>query len=98
LISTFPYRKALGTPVDCGRFAENIDDVLTHADAAGYASRRGASHARGMLRGMGLGCFLETARGAPNEGAEIKFHPGGTIALHLGTQSNGMGHETTYRQ
>ena len=29
LIATFPYRKALGTVVDCGRFAANIDDVLT---------------------------------------------------------------------
>ena len=98
LIHTFPYRKALGTPVDCGRFAENIDDVLTHADAAGYQARLAASVSQGLLRGMGVGCFLETARGAPNEGAEIKFHPDSTISLHLGTQSNGMGHETTYKQ
>ncbi|HVY15270.1 MAG TPA: xanthine dehydrogenase family protein molybdopterin-binding subunit [Rhodopila sp.] len=98
LIGTFPYRKALGTLVDCGRFALNIDDVLAQADAAGFAARRAASEARGLLRGLGLACFLETARGAPNEGAEIKFHPGGTISLHLGTQSNGMGHETSYKQ
>jgi carbon-monoxide dehydrogenase large subunit len=98
LISAFPYRKALGTNVDCGRFADNIDDVLVHADAAGYQARQAASQAKGLLRGLGLACFLETARGAPNEGAEIKFHPNETISLHLGTQSNGMGHETTYKQ
>lgn len=98
LIGTFPYRKALGTLVDCGRFALNIDDVLAKADAAGFAARKTASEARGMLRGLGLACFLETARGAPNEGSEIRFLPGGTISLHLGTQSNGMGHETTYKQ
>ena len=28
---------------------------------------------RGLLRGLGLCCFMETARGAPNEGAEIRF-------------------------
>jgi carbon-monoxide dehydrogenase large subunit len=98
LIGTFPYRKALGTLVDCGRFALNIDDVLAQADFAGFPARRAASEARGLRRGLGLACFLETARGAPNEGAEIKFHPGGTISLHLGTQSNGMGHETSYKQ
>jgi carbon-monoxide dehydrogenase large subunit len=43
-------------------------------------------------------CFMETARGAPNEGAEIRFDDDGKVALLVGTQSNGMGHETTYPQ
>ena len=34
----------------------------------------------------------------PNEGAEIRFDPDGTICLVLGTQSNGQGHETSYPQ
>jgi len=98
LVSTFPYRKALGTMIDCGRFGLNIDDVLAQADYAGFSSRKVASASRGLLRGLGVACFLETARGAPNEGAEIRFLPDGKIALHLGTQSNGMGHETAYKQ
>jgi carbon-monoxide dehydrogenase large subunit len=98
LIAAFPYRKALGTLVDCGRFALNIDDVLVLADHAGFPARRAASEARGLLRGLGIGCFLETARGAPNEGAEIRFLPDGRVALLIGTQSNGQGHETTYPQ
>ncbi len=98
MIASFPYRKALGTLVDCGRFAANIDDALALADRAGFAARRAATRKRGRLRGFGVACFLETARGAPNEGAEIRFHDDDTVALLVGTQSNGQGHETTYPQ
>jgi aerobic carbon-monoxide dehydrogenase large subunit len=97
-ISGFPHRKALGSTVDGGRFAANIDQVLVEADYAGFARRRAASEAAGRLRGLGIACFLETARGAPNEGAEIRFLDNDTVALLVGTQSNGQGHETTYPQ
>ena len=96
LIGQFPYRSALGMTIDCGRFAANLDDAATLA--AGFAERRAAAAEHGRLRGLGFGCFLETARGAPNEGAEIRFDRDGTVALVLGTQSNGQGHETSYPQ
>jgi len=98
LISQFPYRSALGMNIDCGRFAANLDAALARARDADFAVRRAASAARGRLRGLGVGCFLETARGTPNEGAEIRFDAGGGVSLILGTQSNGQGHETSYPQ
>ena len=98
MIAQFPYAKALGTVVDCGRFSANIDDAVSVADAAGFAARRAASRQRGRLRGLGVACFLETARGAPNEGAELRFREDGTIAVLVGTQSNGQGHETSFPQ
>jgi aerobic carbon-monoxide dehydrogenase large subunit len=98
MIADFPYTKALGSVVDCGRFATNIDDVVTLANRAGFAARRALSENRRLLRGLGLCCFLETARGAPNEGAEIRFTANGDVELLVGTQSNGQGHETTYPQ
>ena len=98
LIATFPYRKALGTVVDCGRFAANVDDVLVLADHAGFGRRRAVSESRGLRRGIGVACFLETARGAPNEGAEIRFGDDDIVTLLVGTQSNGQGHETAYPQ
>jgi carbon-monoxide dehydrogenase large subunit len=98
LIGSFPYAKALGAVVDCGRFAANIDDVLALADHTAFAQRQAASQSRGLLRGIGVACFLETARGAPNEGAEIRFGSDGIVTLLVGTQSNGQGHETAYPQ
>ncbi len=98
LVAAFPYQKALGTVVDCGRFAANVDDVLMLADHAGFDARRVASESRGLRRGVGVACFLETARGAPNEGAEIRFGADDIVTLLVGTQSNGQGHETAYPQ
>jgi len=98
LVSEFPYRKALGTVIDCGRFAANLDDGVRIADHIGFASRHVEAKQRGKLRGIGITCFMETARGAPNEGAEIRFTDDDRVALHVGTQSNGMGHETAYAQ
>jgi aerobic carbon-monoxide dehydrogenase large subunit len=98
LITEFPYRSALGMAIDCGRFAVNLEDALARARGADFDARLAASAARGRLRGLGVGCFLETARGTPNEGAEIRFDPDGHVSLILGTQSNGQGHETSYPQ
>ena len=93
LVREFPYRKALGTVIDGGRFADNLDAAIIAADRAGFAARR-----QGRLRGIGVTCFMETARGAPNEGAELRFDDDGRVTLLVGTQSNGMGHETAYAQ
>ncbi len=98
LIPEFPYHSALGMTIDCGRFAANLDDAAAQANVAAFPERRAAAAARGRLRGLGVGCFLETARGTPNEGAEIRFDPDGQVSLILGTQSNGQGHETSYPQ
>ena len=91
LVRDFPYAKALGTTIDCGKFAANLDAAVRRAGAK-------REDGDGKLRGLGIACFLETARGAPNEGAEIRFENDGTVSLLLGTQSNGQGHETAYPQ
>jgi carbon-monoxide dehydrogenase large subunit len=98
LVTEFPYRKALGTVIDCGRFAANLDDAIITAGHADFNTRRDIAKQQGRLRGIGVTCFMETARGAPNEGAEIRFDDDGRVALLVGTQSNGMGHETAYAQ
>jgi carbon-monoxide dehydrogenase large subunit len=98
MIDAFPHRSALGMTIDCGRFGANLDDALAQARDNGFTARRAEAVARGQLRGLGVGCFLETARGTPNEFAEIRFDPDGWVSLILGTQSNGQGHETSYPQ
>jgi carbon-monoxide dehydrogenase large subunit len=98
LISRFPYRSGLGVTIDCGRFAANLGEMAQRIRHDGFAERRRAAAERGRLRGLGVACFLETSRGTPGERAEIRFEPDGRIALVLGTQSNGQGHETSFAQ
>jgi carbon-monoxide dehydrogenase large subunit len=63
-----------------------------------FRSRLLPQSSAAQLRGLGIACFLETSRGTPRERAEIRFEPDGRIALVLGTQSNGQGHETSFAQ
>ena len=98
LIAEFPYKSALGMNIDCGQFAANLDRAARQALAGDFPARRAEAAARGRLRGLGIACFLETARGTPGERAEIRFAADGMVALVLGTQSNGQGHETSYPQ
>ncbi len=98
LISRFPYHSGLGVTIDCGRFAANLDEMAQRLPADGFAARRRAAAERGKLRGLGIACFLETSRGTPGERAEIRFEADSRIALVLGTQSNGQGHETSFPQ
>jgi carbon-monoxide dehydrogenase large subunit len=98
LISHFPYKSGLGVTIDCGRFAANLDEMAQRVLTGGFAARRQAAAERGRLRGLGIACFLETSRGTPGERAEIRFEPNARVALVLGTQSNGQGHETSFPQ
>ncbi|MBS0562005.1 MAG: molybdopterin-dependent oxidoreductase, partial [Proteobacteria bacterium] len=94
----FPYRKALGTVIDTGRFAANIDPALAAADHAGFAARREASRARGRLRGIAVVNAIEQAAGPVPEYAEIRFQPSGSAMLLIGTKTHGQGHETAFKQ
>ena len=96
IVRSFPHPTAMGLSIEQGSFAHGID--LAVAAASGFAARRKDSRKRGRLRGLGLACFLETARGQPNEVAEMQFGKDGQIYLKVGTHSNGQGHETTYAQ
>ncbi|PZU86052.1 MAG: carbon monoxide dehydrogenase [Chelatococcus sp.] len=97
-IRRFPYAKPLGAVLDCGAFADNLDRVLEAADRAGFRKRRAAARKRGKLRGFGIGCFLETSRGNPNEDGWLSFRGDGGVDMAVGTQSNGQGHETSFAQ
>ncbi|MFN4018307.1 MAG: xanthine dehydrogenase family protein molybdopterin-binding subunit [Reyranella sp.] len=96
LISSFPHRTAMGMAIDSGDFVANLDAAV--ARMPGFEQRRAAAKARGRLRGRGVACFLETSRGAPNEGAEVRFEPDGSVMIAVGTESNGQGHETAFAQ
>ncbi len=95
-IKHFPHTTALGVRIDSGRFRENITEAERLSDRDQFEVRRRIAANRGLLRGLGFACFLETARGTPEEGAEITFARDGVVELRMGTESNGQGHETTF--
>jgi len=96
IVRRFPHHTAMGLAIEQGSFGHAID--LAAGATKGFAARRRASRAAGRLRGLGLACFLETARGQPNEVAQLQVGEDGRIDLKVGTHSNGQGHETTYAQ
>ena len=98
LIASFPHRTAMGMAIDSGDFLANLDQAVARAEVAAFEARRAEARTRGKLRGIGVGCFLETSRGAPNEGAEVRFDSDGTVMVAVGTESNGQGHETAFAQ
>ncbi|MEY8827374.1 xanthine dehydrogenase family protein molybdopterin-binding subunit [Sedimentitalea sp. XS_ASV28] len=92
----FPYLSATGETYDVGDFHKVLARAAQTADHAGFAARRDADAARGLLRGQGLCYYIESILGDPSEGARIVFEEDGTVSIHVGTQSNGQGHETVY--
>jgi len=97
-ISRFPYRSATGEVIDVGDFPRVLARAEVEGDVTGFAARKAASAARGLVRGLGLCCYIESILGDDHEGAKVEFNADGTVSLFVGTQSNGQGHETVYAQ
>ncbi|CUH39091.1 Carbon monoxide dehydrogenase large chain [Jannaschia seosinensis] len=94
----FPYKSAMGETYDVGDFPRVLTRAMAEGDVAGFAARRAESEAAGRLRGLGVCYYIESILGAPDETAEIEFTENGRAMLYVGTQSNGQGHDTVYRQ
>ncbi len=93
-----PYRTPLGLNYDSGEFARNMDQALAAADCVGFPARRAEARARGRYRGLGHAVYIEQSGFPPDEFAELRFDPSGTLTILMGTQSSGQGHQTAYTQ
>ena len=93
-----PYQTALGLNYDSGEFARNMDQALAAADLVGFPARRAEARARGRYRGLGHAVYIEQSGFPPDEFAELRFDPSGTLTILMGTQSSGQGHQTAYTQ
>jgi aerobic carbon-monoxide dehydrogenase large subunit len=93
-----PYRTPLGLTYDSGAFGRNMADALDAADHAGFPLRRAAALARGRWRGLGFAVYIEQSGFPPDEFAELRFDPSGSLTVLMGTQSSGQGHQTAYAQ
>ncbi len=93
-----PYKTATGLTYDGGDFPAMMERGLAAADHAGFAERRARAKAKGKLRGLGFACYIEECGGSGNEEARVALDDDGGITVHVGTQTNGQGHETAYTQ
>ena len=96
--SAMPYKTSIQFTYDCGEFEKGMDKALSLSKWSEFHSRKEKSKANGKLRGIGLSNAIERAAAPGIEYAEIRFEPGGSATLMVGTKNQGQGHETMYRQ
>jgi len=93
-----PFKAASDMTYDCGDFLGVLKQALDTADYAGFNKRKRESRKRGLLRGIGIGCYLEVTAAPGKELGAVHFEPDGTVTIVTGTLDFGMGHATTYAQ
>jgi aerobic carbon-monoxide dehydrogenase large subunit len=110
-ITTFPYASPVGLTYDIGDYHATMTRAIELADVAGFASRKAASAAKGLKRGIGYAAYIEACGIAPSsvagalgaraglfEAGEVRVHPTGKVTVFTGSHSHGQGHETTFAQ
>ena len=94
-----PYKNAMAQTYDSGHFEQILDQGLALADWNGFAARRAASEAKGLLRGRGLASFLEwTGGNVFEERVTVTVSADGFIEIVSATQAMGQGIATSYVQ
>jgi carbon-monoxide dehydrogenase large subunit len=98
LVKSTPHTNSFGVTYDSGDYRGTLDAVLKLADWDGYRARFDTSQHRGLNRGIGLGGYVESQSGAPQERAEVTVRPDGVVEVVIGTLSSGQGHATSFAQ
>ncbi|MCB1332205.1 MAG: xanthine dehydrogenase family protein molybdopterin-binding subunit [Roseivivax sp.] len=110
-ITQFPYATPVAVEYDTGNYVATMDRLEEIADLSGFAARRKASEAKGMLRGLGVNCYIEACGIAPSnlvgqlgaraglyDAATVRVNATGSISVMVGAHSHGQGHETVFPQ
>jgi carbon-monoxide dehydrogenase large subunit len=95
--SAMPYRSVTGQVFDSGDFPRVLDHALRLADHAGFPARRAEASARGTLRGLGIGCYIEPS-GFRDNRVMLAFDRAGGVTLTTSAVANGQPHETVFAQ
>ncbi|MBT5051506.1 MAG: xanthine dehydrogenase family protein molybdopterin-binding subunit [Rhodospirillaceae bacterium] len=93
-----PYRLPTGGGYDCGEFEAVMDKCIAKADYAGAPARKEEARARGKLHGIGISTSVDPSAGPSPETAELRFDPGGSATIIVGSTAGGQSHETIYTQ
>jgi carbon-monoxide dehydrogenase large subunit len=110
-ITEFPYQTPVALVYDTGNYHATMDRLIELADIAGFEKRRQESAAKGLLRGLGVSCYIEACGIAPSnlvgqlgaraglyESATVRVNATGGVVVMTGSHSHGQGHETTFAQ
>ncbi|HUZ62509.1 MAG TPA: xanthine dehydrogenase family protein molybdopterin-binding subunit [Acetobacteraceae bacterium] len=93
-----PYAAPSGMLYDSGDFPAVLEDALVLADWGGFPARQAESRARGKLRGIGIGQYLEVTAPPGNEMGGIRFEDDGSVTIITGTLDYGQGHASPFAQ
>jgi carbon-monoxide dehydrogenase large subunit len=93
-----PYKTQTGRTYDTGEFDGHMDKALETAGAQSFEARLAESRASGRIRGFGFATYIEVCAFGNSEPAKAVLEADGTVSIHIGTQSNGQGHQTAYAQ
>ncbi len=91
-----PYQAPSGMVYDSGDFPTVLEKALQEADWNGYPARQADSRSRGLIRGRGIGQYLEVTADAGNEMGGIRFEPDGSVTIITGTLDYGQGHASPF--
>ncbi|MEO0936945.1 MAG: xanthine dehydrogenase family protein molybdopterin-binding subunit [Pseudomonadota bacterium] len=110
-ITEFPYATPVAVEYDTGDYHGTMDKLEEIADLSGFEARRKESEAKGMLRGLGVNCYIEACGIAPSnlvgqlgaraglyESATVRVNATGGLVVMTGSHSHGQGHETSFAQ
>ena len=93
-----PYKAPNGQNYDSGDFPAVFEKAVSFADWDGFPARRAESAARGRLRGIGIGDYLEVTGPPGQEMGGIRFEADGTATIVTGTLDYGQGHAAPFAQ
>jgi len=96
--SAMPFKTGLTFTYDSGEFEKNMDLALALSDRKGFKARKAEARKRSKLLGFGISNTIERAGAPSTEGAEIRFDRSGSLILFSGSNSQGQGHETVFKQ
>ncbi|MGB5558060.1 MAG: molybdopterin cofactor-binding domain-containing protein, partial [Paracoccaceae bacterium] len=110
-ITEFPYATPVAVEYDTGNYVATMDKLEQIADLAGFEKRAAESKKKGLLRGLGINCYIEACGIAPSnlvgqlgaraglyESATVRVNATGGLVVMTGSQSTGQGHETAFPQ
>jgi carbon-monoxide dehydrogenase large subunit len=94
--SEIPYKNAAQMTVDSGDFGAVFEKAIRAA--SGFEQRKKESKARGKLRGLGVGSYMEVTAPPNKEMGGIEFGGDKHITFITGTLDYGQGHASPFAQ